>query len=46
MTILIFVLLLLAAGFGLEHWQQKHGLEDMEGQLVLEDFLVEAEESV
>ena len=46
MTILIFVLLLLAAGFGLEHWQQKHGLEDMESQLIPEDFLVEAEESV
>lgn len=46
MTILIFVLLLLAAGFGLERWQEKHGLEDVEGQLIPEDFLVEAGEPV
>ena len=46
MSILIFILLLLAVGFGLERWQEKHGLEDMEGQLVPEYFLVEAEEPV
>ncbi len=46
MTVLIFVLLLLAVGVGLERWQEKHSLEDVEGQLAPEDYLVEAGEPV
>lgn len=44
MTALIFALLLIAAAFGLEQYSTAHSLDDVQGRLEVEDYLVEAGE--